>query len=565
MPIETLPAEESRRRAELDRLDFLSGDDVTCNRCGQTNAGARTFCSQCGERMWDVCPGCHGRHRIGERFCGRCGTDLEQRLVEARQRYDKQLAEAERHRQVGEFALATARLKPLAAIEELPFQAIAQRAAALLVEVAAEQQHWERAVALAEPEAGRLVQACRYQDALAVLEQIPERLRSDAACKLLRESRAKRDEAAQLTEEIQELVRDKQLKELGAKIDRLLELQPEQTWVLKLAHQLRDRLLAAAKQKLDADEYSTVLRLLDQLPRCARLPEVETLRDRAAELNWLVNDLQWSPVVDPPLVALAERLVKLRPRHRQATRLLETVRERAAQRPDNLQHAAPAWKPPRNHRLGFPGHWWAGLRRIQGPPDVDSLVRKEPGKYFVACGLALQGLGLAAIEANLLPAQEAGFLKRLPSLWRKGPTAAWGLDFGIAGLKAVRLATDRQQGTVTLETVESFPYLSPLTPLADEAERQRLEREAIRQFLERRKPEGDRICISVPGLNTLGRFLELPPVEAKKLDETARAEADFQFPMDLNELAWGYHVFPRAETAPPQGTPHRTVMQAVKG
>jgi hypothetical protein len=50
--------------------------------------------------------------------------------------------------------------------------------------------------------------------------------------------------------------------ELGPKIDRLLELEPDQAAVRKLAHQLRDRLLAAAKQKLDADDYPAVLALL---------------------------------------------------------------------------------------------------------------------------------------------------------------------------------------------------------------------------------------------------------------------------------------------------------------
>lgn len=564
MPVESLAAEERRKRAEENRLDFSLGDDVVCGQCGQGNTATRTFCGRCGQRLWDVCPGCKGRHRIGEKFCGQCGTDLEERLVEQRQRYEKQLAEAERYRQLGEFALALARLKSLAAIEEPTFQALAQQAASLQLEVAAEQEHWERAVAQTELEAARLVQSYRYQEAVALLESVPERLWSETAAKLLREARAKRDEVEELAKEIQTLVRAKRIEELGAKIDRMLELQPKQAFVGKLAHQLRERLLAAAKQKLDADDYPAALALMDQLPRSAMSPEVGKLRDQALELNYLINDLKLSPVIDPPLISLAERMVRLRPRHPQAGRLLEAIRERASQRPDNLRYAAPAWAALRGFRLGVPVHWWAGLQRIRCTPEIDAALRKEPGKYFVACGLAIQGLGLAAIAINLLPTRETGLLKRLPAFMRRAPTSAWGLDLGITGLKAVRMVTDRQQGVVTLEAVESFPYLSPLTPLTDDAERHRLEREAIRQFIERRKPENDRVCLSVPGLMTLGRFVELPPVEAKKLDETARAEADFQFPMDLNELAWGYHVFPRTEIAPSQSTPYRSVMQAVK-
>ena len=37
------------------------------------------------------------------------------------------------------------------------------------------------------------------------------------------------------------------------------------------------------------------------------------IRDRARELDWLREDLKLSPVADPPLLGLAERLVKLSP------------------------------------------------------------------------------------------------------------------------------------------------------------------------------------------------------------------------------------------------------------
>lgn len=569
MPMETLAAEESRKRADDDRQrvspgPLFPGDDVVCGQCGQVNVSTRTFCGRCGQRLWESCPGCNQRHRIGERFCGHCGTDLEQRLVEARQRCEKQLTDAERYRQLGDFALAIARLQSVAAVEEPHLRAMAQRAAALVLEVAAEQKHWEQAVARVEPEAAQLLHTHHYQEATAALERIPERLRSEKTAGLLREARAKAEQVEGLTKEIQTLVRTKQIKELGAKIDRLLQLQPDQAAVRKLAQQLRDRLLAAARQKLDADDYPAVLDLLDQLPQCAHSSDVEELRDEALELNCLIDDLKLSPLIDPPLVSLAERMVKVRPQHQQARQLLGAIRERATQRPDHARFAAPTWAKIQDYRLGFPVHWWAGLQHISHSPEINVLLRKEPGKYFVACGLALQGLGLAAIGINLLPSQNTGLFRRLPALLRKEPTSAWGLDLGMTGLKAVRMGLDRQQKTAAIQTVEWFPYQTPLTPQTDEAARFRLEREVIRLFQERHQPEGDRLCMSVPGLSTVGRFLQLPPIDAKRLDETARNEANLQFPMDLSELAWGYHVFPRPETAPAQSTPYRCVMQAVK-
>jgi type IV pilus assembly protein PilM len=564
MPIETVAGEAYRVRPEVDQVSVAPGEEAVCEQCGETNADSRIFCRGCGRRLWDICPDCQARHRIEEKFCGQCGTDLRHRLIAIRERYEKQLGEAEASRQAGEFGRALAQLKVLIALDDVTYREIAQRAAALARETEADQLRSKQALERAEQEADQLLEAHRYRDAVAALERVPERLRSDAATQRLRDAQAKRDEVERLTAETQSLVRAKQLKNLAGRLDRLLELQPQQAFAQKLAHQLRDRLLAAAKHKLGIDDYPAALELLDQLPRSVPSPEAEALRDQAAELNWLIDDLKLSPVIDPPLVALAERMATLRPNHPQAGRLLEAIRQRALQPPDNLRHAAPAWAPPRTFRLGFPVHWWAGLQRIRCTADLGAQLRSEPGKYFVACGLALQGLGLAAVDINLLPPPASGLLNKLPGLRRQAPpNSAWGLDMGSAGLKAVRLVADPQQ-MVTLEAVESIPYPSALTSLTDEVERQALEREVIRQFVERRRPEADRVCLAVPGLNTLGRFLELPPVDPKKLSVAANTEAAFQFPADLTELAWGYHVFPGAGTVSADRTPRRTVMQAVK-
>jgi len=484
MPVETHPAQERRPRLAGDRAALTPVAEAVCDQCGQTNAGARTFCGGCGRRLWEICPGCQGRHRIGDKFCGQCGTNLEQHLLGIRQRYEQQLTEAEAFFQAGEFSRALAPLRALAGLDEAAYREITQRAAALQQQIESDQARWRGVLEQAEQEAAQQLQSHRYHEAVAALEQIPERLHSETATQQLREAKAKRDEVERLAKEIQTLVRAKQLNDLGSRIDRLLELQPQHAFAQKLAQQLAERLLAAVKLKLDADDYPAALRLLDQLPRSAQSPEAEQLRHQAEELNWLIEDLQLSPAIDPPLIALAERLLKLRPNHPQAGRLVKAIRQRAAQRPDDPRHAAPAWAPPRDFRLGFPVHGWAGLQRIGCTADLEARLRNEPGQYFVACGLALQGLGLAAIDINLLPQAESGLWSKLPGLRRKGPpSSAWGLDLGIAGLKAVRLVADRQQETVTLDAIESIPYPSALTPLTDDVERQRLEREVIGQHL----------------------------------------------------------------------------------
>lgn len=565
MSVETCPPEQGRKRSELEPAAGPPRVDVVCTQCNQVNAGPRTFCGGCGQRLWERCPSCQGWHRTGERFCGHCGTDFDQRRLEIRQQDEQQLAAAEACHQAGDLPRALQLLKALDVEQDSVSQELAQRVASLRERIERDQQQWQQTVKQSEHEAARLVAAHRYREAVDALERIPEPFRSEQARHYLREATSRRDEIEQVTKDLQTLVRGKQREGLAPRIDRLLELQPGHAWATKLAEQLAARLLAAVKLKLEADDYAAALGLLDQLPRAVPSPEADRLREQATELNWLLEDLKLAPVIDPPLVAVAERLVQLRPNHPQAGRLLQAVRARAAQRPKDPRHAAPAWAPPQDYRLGFPIHGWAGLQRIGCAAELQSRLQQEPGQFFVACGLALQGLGLAAIDINLLPRAESGLLSKLSGLRRKGAAAAaWGLDLGVAGLRAARLVANGAQQLPTLDATVTVPYPSALTPLTDEAERQRWQCEALRQFGERHRLDTDRICLAVPGLSTLGCFLELPPVDLKKLDETVQAEVGFRFPREISELAWGYYAFPRAAGDGGQRAPHRVLIQAVK-
>jgi type IV pilus assembly protein PilM len=359
-------------------------------------------------------------------------------------------------------------------------------------------------------------------------------------------------------------VRSGELQDLPASINRLLELQPGHEMATRLARQLRERLVATAKKKLAADEFDAALRVLEKIPESEQDEEVEAVRDRGRELEWLLQDIKLAPAVDEPLVALAERLVKLRPEHAEATELLKKMRVRFREPPADRRHSAPAWALPRQTRFGFPVHGLAGLQRILRSSEMDARLRQTPGRWSVACGLALQALDQAAVPINLAPAKEAGLLTKLPFLRRKAATSAWGLDLGATGLKAVRLTLEPQQAAVTLDAVERLDFPGPFTQLADAVERRRLQVETLRQFVQRHALAGERVGVSVSGRQVLGRFVELPTIEPKRLDDLVRHEASVQYPVDLQELAWGYHVLPRPAGDQSESPSRRVVMQAVK-
>jgi type IV pilus assembly protein PilM len=553
--------QDRRRQIGDDDLDFALGEDLICGHCGQENNSTRSFCGRCGHRLWETCPECGAAHRHGEKFCGKCGTDLEQLLNERRQRFESQLQEVQGLREQHEFGGAITRLKRLTRVEDVRLKPLAEQAELLLDEVSAEKEQWERSATQALQEAAGHLERRQYADVVTVLERVPECLRDEQVCRLLAEGRGKRDEISELTAGIQQALQAKLLHELPGKIERLLELQPGHPMATRLASQLRDRLLSAAKKKLAAFDYAAALKLFAQIPPSACSVEIEKLRDRARELDWLLEDLKLSPVANAPLLGLAERLVRLSPDDPQAQRLAEELRIRLQESPSDRRSAALSWATLRNYRYGFPVHALVGLQRIVCAPAAETELRRSPGRFFVACGLALQGLDQAAISINLLPSQDRGFFTRLR---RKTASSAWGLELGTTGLKAAHLTYDRQRSTVTLDAVQTFEYRRSLTTVSDEAEQRQLKKEALIQFAARNKLEGERICYSVSGILTLGRFLEVPPVEPKRLEDTIRREADFQFPLDLNELAWGHQIFPLPNGASPEATPHRVVMQAVK-
>jgi type IV pilus assembly protein PilM len=118
------------------------------------------------------------------------------------------------------------------------------------------------------------------------------------------------------------------------------------------------------------------------------------------------------------------------------------------------------------------------------------------------------------------------------------PVSAWGIDIGQAGLKAIRLrATDDSQKVFAA----AFDYVPhPKILSQPDAVPEELIREAMKTFLERNKVDGDVIAISVPGQNSLAKFIKLPPVESSKVAEIVRYEARQQIPFDLNDVIWDY-------------------------
>ena len=120
--------------------------------------------------------------------------------------------------------------------------------------------------------------------------------------------------------------------------------------------------------------------------------------------------------------------------------------------------------------------------------------------------------------------------------------SVWGIDIGQCGLKALRGKLTSDGSAVIAESFEYIEYPKILSqPDADPDE---LVREALKQFLSRNSLRGDKVCISVAGQSGLARFIDLPPVEPKKLPELVGFEAKQQIPFALEDVVWDYQKMP---------------------
>jgi type IV pilus assembly protein PilM len=112
----------------------------------------------------------------------------------------------------------------------------------------------------------------------------------------------------------------------------------------------------------------------------------------------------------------------------------------------------------------------------------------------------------------------------------------WGLEVGQCAFKAIRLEA---QGDEVVAT--NFDYIEhPKILSQPDADPDQLTREALAKFLERNSVRGDTVNLGVPGQSGLARFVKLPPVEEKKINDIVRFEAKQQIPFPLEEVIWDF-------------------------
>ena len=117
----------------------------------------------------------------------------------------------------------------------------------------------------------------------------------------------------------------------------------------------------------------------------------------------------------------------------------------------------------------------------------------------------------------------------------------WAIDIGSSALKALQV----YQGDEGIE-VGDFAYFEHSHDLSSghlsAGEKEEIIVETLRKFLEEKDLSKSEVAISIAGQNSFARFINLPPVEAKKIPEVVQFEAVQQIPFDINEVEWDWQL-----------------------
>ncbi|MHC4636352.1 MAG: type IV pilus assembly protein PilM [Planctomycetota bacterium] len=122
-----------------------------------------------------------------------------------------------------------------------------------------------------------------------------------------------------------------------------------------------------------------------------------------------------------------------------------------------------------------------------------------------------------------------------------GSGSVWAIDIGDNSLKALHLSGER--GVVEVLGFANIHHSKILSgPGISETEKDELIALSLREFLSENDLRHSDVIISVPSQNSFARFVNLPPVEKKRIPKIVEFEAAQQIPFDINEVQWDWQL-----------------------
>jgi Tfp pilus assembly PilM family ATPase len=531
-----------------------SAKPVRCADCGTKNPGQRRFCGKCGSQLWDPCLQCGESNPSHEDFCGNCGVHLPAALQDKTAEFESNLQTAVTLLAQHRFSEALDLLKPVVAAVHSRLAATVDRAKSLLLQCSHEQAEWSAEIRRIEMEGPELVAAGQISLVVAEIRDVPEVLRTIKLREILGDLERRQTEIADLERVIGPSIDGPLTVELMDKAARLLELQPNHAAASRMSLALKRAAIRNAKAQAQRGNYEDAWKIVSQVPEAFRDDDFRKLRGQIGDLAYMAFDLEHAPLADKTLFEFDRRLCGYLPESASLKAVCNPLASREKQcqaSPFANRRWAVSPSPP---HLGAPMDFMYDFRTIGTDSCDDAALAENPGRFAVACGLALQALGLVPVAINLLP--DDSWLQKVGRLLTgRRPRAAWGVEISSSGIKAVKLAFDESRGNrstsggrgVSIVECRIIEHRRRLMQSANDKERDSLLQETLQSFVEQKPVKGEPVVLGLPDWMVLLKTVELPPMPSEKQEAAIAHEARHLFPVRMQDVSWQHHAFAAAD------------------
>ncbi|QDV71417.1 Competence protein A [Rosistilla carotiformis] len=501
--------------------------------------------------MFEKCRKCGTSIRLGITFCGDCGFNAKEAFEKARGELKESLRRAmelgKEHNYEDAIYFAQAASVP----PDFRFQDLADKAKELVERLKQRRDKYAAKVAQVVPAAKVASEKGRLDDVIQLLSSVPRALLSDDVWALAERAKASLNEKGDLTQEIRDAVARRDYQDAGSLLDRMLHLNPDQPKFVKLAGQVGNELMKAALKLCESGQYPAADKRLACVPDVAKNENYRKMRTMLDELFWVRNHLIRYPYATPALAKISKKLTKLTPGDPNAIKMHEQLVQRveSGERDERAAHARWNLDNPEFYRCEV--NQLAKLQSIDC--DAAAAIQERPLRFATAIGAALQGIGKARYDMRFAGKPQASGIKKLLQRKKQQTAAAWGLDIGPSSIRLVRMELGDGAAKPKITEAEYLEFAAPLSRPGKEMTASVAIREKLDLLAEKFPLKEEPVWILSPGRQALGRFLEMPPSDDKKLNGLIEAEVEHQFPVPPSQLVWRHWLAdPSTEGAAPR-------------
>ncbi|HBE70267.1 MAG TPA: hypothetical protein DDW52_19125 [Planctomycetaceae bacterium] len=520
----------------------------TCTVCGEENESTSKFCSSCGQSLWEKCSQCGDEVRIGQKFCNGCGFHLlketESKLSAAQDIVDRAVNAANE----GRLNDAVRLLDPLLGNTDPRFATLVATSRELHAGYTEKRDHWTQQIEALRPELAELKERHDFSAIARRLDEVPIGLLDDELRELKEDAASSLSVSSAKKESLKKALAEKDWQTAAMDLVQLLGINPNSQKYQDLLKQVAAKLLKQAVRYRDAGKHAVALGLLECVPDDYLTSSHRELSDQLEELIFVRKLVARTRHLSPVVGVALSKLQKLTPGDKNVAALVERFSSVRKGRPDGMNRF--------HHWMdNETGQIESGLTPVGFPNEVagsrPDVLLKNGSQFWVATGLALQGLSAGEPTAELVSDQKKGMLSMLSRKKKVDSDVAWGVDIGDSHIKLVQLKRQQDKIGVTSARMVKIAQGGSIKTL------RKPEPSAILKALKEAFAEDDLketvVVTSVANSDLLARQFVVPANAPKQHAAFIAQEAQANIPIAMDLLATAYTKFePASESASSQ-------------